>query len=284
MTLQSNDSLFKNFKVRHLILIYILVSVVIAIPMIILTPGSKITESASSVCGYYILSMSAIYLLTTWRLKRVGIDERKIVGRFSWPVKWKKMSIIWLADLVFSVGCIFTILFVASYLFPSYFQSVLEGGIPEPTSLFEQVLYFLVSVVVAPITEEFIFRGIILNRWREKWNTKTALIASSLLFGILHNVGFFGASMFGMISGSLYLRTGSLWTSILYHASHNGTIFIIGLIETLFSSDSNKSNTLNINEVRSYGWIGIVLVLVTLPILLRFIKQTFSKSDSQLSS
>ncbi|HEX2103667.1 MAG TPA: CPBP family intramembrane glutamic endopeptidase [Solirubrobacteraceae bacterium] len=88
---------------------------------------------------------------------------------------------------------------------------------------------FLVSVV-APIGEEFFFRGFFygaLRNWRGPW---LAAVLTGLVFGIVHfsssNVAFLvPLAFFGFGLCLLYERTGSLYPCIALHCANNSLAF-----------------------------------------------------------
>ena len=43
--------------------------------------------------------------------------------------------------------------------------------------------------IAAGFVEEMVFRGVILNLLRKKWNRKVAVIVPSVLFGMVHILG-----------------------------------------------------------------------------------------------
>lgn len=100
-----------------------------------------------------------------------------------------------------------------------------------------KIIIFMVCMFVsAGIREEFIFRGVIMNKLLdsfEKKNTKAemfALVVSSVIFGLVHFSNLIdGASLGGVISqvvsaggtgflfGAVYLRCKNIWTPIILH-------------------------------------------------------------------
>lgn len=84
-------------------------------------------------------------------------------------------------------------------------------------------------VVIGPAFEELIFRGWLLGGLREAWGDRRALLVSSLLFAFIHGDPWATPALLllGWVFGLVYLRTGSLYASILLHAMWNGTTFII---------------------------------------------------------
>ncbi len=94
----------------------------------------------------------------------------------------------------------------------------------------EQVIYssdmplvILRAVILAPLCEELIFRGLTFKRMREDANFLASAVISSAIFALYHmNVpqGIF-AFLFGMLLCLLYDMFGNLWVPIIVHASAN---------------------------------------------------------------
>ena len=81
------------------------------------------------------------------------------------------------------------------------------------------------SVAVAPIAEELIFRGYLLNLWIAKRGIAFGVIASSIVFGAFHlDTALFAAPM-GLVLALIYLRYDSLWPAIFIHAVYNFLAF-----------------------------------------------------------
>lgn len=93
-------------------------------------------------------------------------------------------------------------------------------------------LYVLNIVIIPPIVEEMMFRGMILQGLR-RFGNGFAVVASAALFGLYH--GNFAQTVFaflcGLILGFVVIRTNSLLPSILIHAVNNGTAVVIQFIE-----------------------------------------------------
>lgn len=83
---------------------------------------------------------------------------------------------------------------------------------------------FVSFVVVAPVTEELLFRGIILRGARVSSGTLPALGLSSALFALSH-LGAVSAIVYalvaGLVLGAVALRTGSTLVAIALHAGVN---------------------------------------------------------------
>lgn len=89
--------------------------------------------------------------------------------------------------------------------------------------------------ILAPIIEEILMRGYLLNGLSVSYGSFIALLMSSFLFAILHfnMVQTFSAFICGIVLGLLYLHTGSIFCCILTHAGYN-LISYITMILPLF--------------------------------------------------
>lgn len=89
----------------------------------------------------------------------------------------------------------------------------------------------LISIVVlAPITEELLFRGLLFNFIKNRFGSKAGVIVSAVLFAVFHyshtqglgNISLIlSLSFFGGMLAILYLMTSSLIYPILLHAIFN---------------------------------------------------------------
>jgi membrane protease YdiL (CAAX protease family) len=91
------------------------------------------------------------------------------------------------------------------------------------------IFAFLLMVIAAPILEELIFRGIILDGLLRKYSPIKSIFISSFLFGIVHlnPWQFVTGLIIGIFSGWIYYRTKSLLPSIIIHATANLSGFIL---------------------------------------------------------
>jgi len=82
----------------------------------------------------------------------------------------------------------------------------------------------LTLVVVAPVGEELLFRGLILHGLRARYNAIVAVVSVSVLFALLHLNIWQAPAAFaaGMVFGWWLLQTGSLGLCIFGHALLNG--------------------------------------------------------------
>lgn len=101
------------------------------------------------------------------------------------------------------------------------------GGVQAPWVL---VMMLLVACVLAPFSEELIFRGTIYRYCRQRFGRGLALVVSSVAFGALHMnwAGFLPLALLGAGLAIAYERTGDLRVPVLAHALFNlNTIFVV---------------------------------------------------------
>lgn len=146
------------------------------------------------------------------------------------------------------------------------FQAVIEEAVmtllpPIPEWLLNEfkdlekfsVYSFTLAIVVAPVCEEIIFRGIILGGFLKRFHTPAAIVLSSFLFGLMHMNIWQGVSAFlgGLLLGWVYVRTRSLVPCIFLHALNNS----IGYIIPAEKVDINKT----LSDFIGQPWYGILL-------------------------
>lgn len=91
------------------------------------------------------------------------------------------------------------------------------------------IFIFISTCVIAPIFEELLYRGVLLNGLLRKYNFKKAIIYSSLIFAIAHMNLPQGINAFciGIIIGIVYYYTKSLYICMLMHFANN---FLVNFI------------------------------------------------------
>ncbi|MCS4526087.1 CPBP family intramembrane metalloprotease [Clostridium botulinum] len=107
---------------------------------------------------------------------------------------------------------------------------------------------FILEVIIAPIFEEIVFRGIILEGLLNKYKPITGIIVSSVVFALCHIYipQIINAIIFGMLVGIIYYKTRSVVLCMVSHMLTNGfNFYILILILELFCRGSNFYNIRN---------------------------------------
>ena len=166
-----------------------------------------------------------------------------------------------------------------SYISPSLVESlILEGELlSSPHSILNNVLEIAILIVIAPVVEEVFFRGILLNRWATKWGIRKAIVFSSIAFAVLH-IDFLGAFLFSVVVAILYIKTRTLAVPIAAHILNNAIVLGVTLALEPLQGDFDN---ISIEGFRSVIWIGITLFIITLPILIVYLKRNWPPRDQQ---
>lgn len=102
------------------------------------------------------------------------------------------------------------------------------GGLNElPETNTNWVLSFISAVILAPICEELIFRGFILNKMLLRFSPATAVIISSVIFGALHLTTGISPAIVGAVLCIIYMKYQSLIPCMIIHSIHNLAVVLI---------------------------------------------------------
>ncbi len=126
------------------------------------------------------------------------------------------------------VVCIGIALFVAIVMLGMAINSISNAtGVPLPTNVQNVFagapLYFLIfTAIIAPINEEILFRGFLVSKLGKMFGIAAGITVSALIFAVLHlsylSIAEFAAAFFfGIIAGYAFIKTKSLYPSIVGH-------------------------------------------------------------------
>ena len=122
-------------------------------------------------------------------------------------------------------------------------------------------------VILAPIIEELIFRGVIMHGLMRNYSKLTAVLVSALLFALFHlNPWQFPATfILGILLGIVMLRTRNIYLCILGHAINNGLVFIsiqyaAELEQTSFYQSSEVSQLI-MSAIIAAGALTLIFLL-----------------------
>lgn len=135
-----------------------------------------------------------------------------------------------------SLGIVVSVAIVAGY---SSILRVLgwEDAVPK-TPLFDDkdktgiiVLGAFLAAILAPVAEETFFRGFVFGGLRKSVGPWAAAIMSAALFMLAHisPAVFIPIFLIGLVLAWVYLKTGSLWYSILTHMGYNALVVFVAL-------------------------------------------------------
>jgi membrane protease YdiL (CAAX protease family) len=165
-----------------------------------------------------------------------------VVAVLSLGIAWLSSYLGYLIDYLLSV-------FGFEAVFPSTILHMPLG------QTFPMIAFIAAICIGAPLFEELLFRGVILNVLKPYGNS-FAVVISALFFALIHGNLYQGTMAFclGLVLGIVTLRTQSLWPAIFIHAIINTTSVIQEYL--------NLTLATNLKDI-VIGSIDIIIILLT---------------------
>lgn len=183
--------------------------------------------------GVYIVGAQSIGLLVS-----IGLIAEKLKSRgYSWSAVGLKKFRVWksvrwivgyyliILGALVALSIIVTLLGISS---PAASGDE-KGGTKLLNFMGSFGLTFVLTVVLAPIVEEVIFRGVLLGAIAKRFGVIAGILVSSLLFTLVHldPLQMLSAFPLGVYLAIMYYKTGSIYPGIILHASWNLFILLI---------------------------------------------------------
>ena len=283
MGLAASANPFLKIRARTLLL-----WVVIGIPVLILgyvLAGSSLDSAGEDLDPFIaeLISATVFYGVligwAAWMTNRHRVDLGLLIGRIPTPYKWRSVVGIVVVLIVFSISTFWLILYWLAQSVPEVAEFAAGGEVyatgdyTDYPGLYNAQL-FVVAVFVAPVVEEFVFRGILLTRWAVKWGPTVGILLSSAVFGVIHDLDFVGAFTFGVVMSLLYISTRTLVVPMAAHLLNN--LFVSGLealtltLDTAEGIDAGETISL-IEDLESGLEVAVVGAIVTTPLLVWYV-------------
>ena len=163
-------------------------------------------------------------------------------------------------------------LYVANYFVVSFPSLDFLVNFTVPSMSLVSFAPLISTVVISPIAEELIFRGVLLNRLKIYVPTIFAVLISALLFGSLHNFGSItSAVVFAICMAIMYLKTENICVPILAHFLNNFFAEIIRII------DVNELLFTDVSVMLIIGILAIVSAIILLSSIVKELKKLNNK-------
>jgi membrane protease YdiL (CAAX protease family) len=125
----------------------------------------------------------------------------------------------------------------------SIFRVVSPSPLPPTGTTSGLILQLITAAIVAPVSEEILFRGFSVTAWERAIGPTRAIVRASLLFALAHVIetraGSFPEALGLIVVGAgsrlpvafalgwIFVRRRSIWASIGLHATFNATLVIV---------------------------------------------------------
>ena len=163
-------------------------------------------------------------------LKDKNISLRKKLGFINWDNKY------YLEVLCYELILFLPLWVIAAtfFLIFDYFGYKTTSPVAElllSVSTRGRLLFFILSVALAPIIEELVFRRVVFTFLKKFIGITPAILIASLIFGALHGglVQLIPLTILGIVLQILYLKHNSIYPSIMLHSLHNFIVMSIFL-------------------------------------------------------
>jgi len=228
-----------------LILCLVLAGMCIACAPLLLLAGVVGEEMAMLV--YYVAAFGSSFLILNGKRRRV---DGEVVHHLH-PGSWKTILLLVLG----AEALLFGVVGPLGWLVP-----VSEGFKEQVARMGSQVgvASFVVFVVAAPVLEELIFRGIVLDGLLRRHRPAPAILWASFLFGVTHlnPLQFVTAMVLGSFLGWVYWRTRRAGACMVIHMAANLGGFLVRCF-----TDVEAEMAADRGLLESYGGLGRFLVL-----------------------
>ena len=238
--------------------------------------GVDMQGQAFEFVGDYAALAIAMITWALWAARRHGVRIRRLIGRVPTGYNWVPALGILPVAMIFSLGSAIVIEYVVSLFAPGHIEWLMNSRmIPDAESgLLYAAIWCMAVVVVAPIVEETVFRSMLINRWATKWRPSTAVVASSLFFGVIHMTFWVGPAMLGMVLAVLYIRSRTLIVPIVVHAANN--LLAVGLGLTADTEAEEYAGEALLGD----PLLGVALMAMTLPVLIWYLRRNWPRRDA----
>lgn len=265
--------IFEEIKIRYLILFSFIIDIAIVIG----------EESGFIIKNKDLRSGLSDTLIIFWIIFMVFKHKGNYKLNFS-ILKEKSVMIdmikVLVYHLVFAIGAGQLFTAIIYIIKPTWMNEVLNNT-PLTGSMYTD---FILGVILAPILEELIFRGVLFSRFNKKWSFGAAAIISSILFGMLHiEMAIVGAVTFGLCQCILFKKYDNIAVPITVHFINNFfCILMTGIFRFIDGSvEEDKVTELVISsgDITTNLVIGIVFLVPSTILIVKFIKNNWPKKE-----
>ncbi len=221
-----------------------LVGTALALGLVGIAPGLKSLPGV----GLEILRGIPALLIIVWFW--LEMEVKKVNYRQSWGEILAKITLfdiisVVVFNLAIGILSILLILYGIKFFTSNALGDLLDSP---PPSLIGLGLAATMATIIAPISEEIVFRGWLFNALKRRIPVWPAIMLSSLLFALIHpSVSSLTTFLFGVCMAIAYYKTQNLWVAIAMHALNNGVISLQSIAESLLIRQGlvNQSSDLN---------------------------------------
>lgn len=208
----------------------------------------------SAMCAWFVLNLLQKHNVPTFS--------------YQFKVKYKKLF-LWL--FLAAIGLILGVSIPIQESLPSIpildklIKDIMEGLLQLPV-----VVLILSTVVMAPVFEELIFRGILLNGFMHRYSKVKAVLLASVLFALTHGIPqqMITAFILGCYLGWIYAKTRNSTLTIAAHFFNNGLAVLMSVLLLGDKALTDSEMSFYASVTSKYGFVASVIIVLGALVLL----------------
>lgn len=246
----------------HLIVLYTFIQTIVDFPLALLDYYNG-TDFLYNPIKKIILGVGSTVFIFYFAYRKAGVPLKELFPykSFNFLILVPLMFFLWAAqNLIGEVNTLVDKVLPPPPWFWEMFNKIFENDYGIYGSIIK-------VVIMAPVIEELIFRGVIMHGLMRNYSKFTAVFVSALMFALWHlNPWQFPATfILGLVLGILMLRTRNIYLCILGHAINNGLVLVSiqywGELQKTSFFQSSKSNQLIISALIATSALIFIFLL-----------------------
>jgi membrane protease YdiL (CAAX protease family) len=246
----------------HLVVLYIFIQTLVDFPLALIDYFNG-TDHLYNPVKKIILGVGSTVFIFYYAYRRAGVPLKEL-----FPAK--SFNILILLPVILFFWAAQNLITVVNFALnnvlppPAWFWELFSKVFESDFGIYGAILKV---VIIAPVIEEMIFRGVIMHGLMRNYSKITAVFVSALMFALFHlNPWQFPATfVLGLLLGILMIRTRNIYLCILGHAINNGLVMISiqywEQIQNSFFFQMTKSGQLIISFLLAAFSLIIILLL-----------------------
>lgn len=207
----------------HLIVLYVFIQSLVDFPLAMID-YYKGTEYLSNPVKNIVLGLGSTLFIFYFAWKKAGVPLKQLfpAQKFNVLILFPLLVFLWAAhNIIGEINLQLEKVLPPPGWFVELFSKIFENDYG--------ILGAVIRIVIlAPVVEELIFRGIIMHGLMRNYSGFTAVTVSALMFALFHlNPWQFPATfILGILLGIVMLRTRNIYLCIMGHALNNGLVLL----------------------------------------------------------
>lgn len=257
--------MFEKMRKRFVIIVMSIVAFVTLSVLLQATGNALLFEVVMLLLFYTVLPV----WICSYYFKKHSIRVRRIffvTGIARWLLPILGITVLL---LTFSTGVYWLMLRGLAAISSTWIEIALIPA-PFPEELWYQLAFSFIIVILAPIAEEFVFRGVLLHRLMNALGLWKGILLTSLIFSVFH-INILGSFLFAVLASLLYLKTRTLLAPILLHIFNNSLVIYQLYFDPYFPEWLTVTSVNDIYTKAGPNLIALITSLILLLIVINWL-------------